>query len=157
MVVIKLNTTVDAPIEVVFDLSRNIDMHQYSVSNTQEKAVSGVTFGLINQGESVTWRAKHFGIFQQLTVEIVAMERPVMFIDRMTKGIFKSMDHQHHFEKIGESTIMHDLFCFQAPFGMLGIFAEKLFLARYMKKFLKQRNTIIKQVAESGQWKNFLS
>jgi hypothetical protein len=63
---IVLKTEIDAPIEVCFDLSRSIDLHQISTAHTNEQAIDGVTSGLINLHESVTWRARHFG-FSGLT------------------------------------------------------------------------------------------
>ena len=39
----------------------DIDFHQESASQTQEKAIKGVTSGQIGLGEMVTWRGKHFG------------------------------------------------------------------------------------------------
>ena len=59
MTTINLITKINAPKKVVFDLSRNIDVHQNSASKTNEKAIDGVTSGLINYNETVTWRGKH--------------------------------------------------------------------------------------------------
>ena len=61
MTQIKITITIKAPIEIVFDNCRNIDIHQYSASKTNEKAIAGRTSGLINKGETVTWEGKHFG------------------------------------------------------------------------------------------------
>ena len=59
---------------MVFDLSRSIDFHMESASKTQERAIEGKTCGLIELGETVTWEAVHFGVKQQLTTKITAME-----------------------------------------------------------------------------------
>jgi len=55
MLVIRLWTPIAAPSERVFDLARSIDAHQDSAGGTQERAVAGVTRGLIGLGEEVTW------------------------------------------------------------------------------------------------------
>ena len=47
-------------LNVVFDLSRNIDMHKQSMKKHKEEAVAGTRFGLIEKDETVTWKAKHF-------------------------------------------------------------------------------------------------
>jgi len=60
---IELKTYIKAPKKVVFDLSRSINLHQISTQQTNERAIGGVTAGLINIGEFVTWRAKHFGVY----------------------------------------------------------------------------------------------
>ena len=46
-------------------------------------------------------------------------------------------------------TEMRDRFTFAAPFPVLGRLAERLFLRGYMERFLRHRNQILKQVAES--------
>jgi len=47
MAVIELSTLIRAPRERVFDLARSIDAHQDSTGGTEERAVAGVTKGLI--------------------------------------------------------------------------------------------------------------
>ena len=66
---IKLETYISAPIEKVFDLARSIDLHKVSTLGTNEEAIAGRTTGLIELGETVTWQAKHFGLYQKLTVK----------------------------------------------------------------------------------------
>ena len=70
MPIIKIITRIKAEPHVVFDLSRSIDFHIESTIHTNEKAIDGRTSGLIQLGESVTWRAKHFGFYQNLTHKI---------------------------------------------------------------------------------------
>ena len=150
MPLIQLRTTIDAPVEHVFDLSRSIDAHMVSAQGTHERAVAGRTSGFIELGETVTWEARHFGIKQRLTVKITAMNRPHSFEDVMIQGAFRSMRHQHEFSRVGNSTRMSDAFHFSAPFGFFGSLAERLFLTAYMKRFLVKRNRILKQMAESN-------
>ncbi len=88
---ILLETHIKAPINRVFDLARSIDLHEKSTSQTKEKAIAGKTSGLLGLGETVTWRAKHLGIYQTLTVEMIACQRPHSFTDKMIQGAFKSM------------------------------------------------------------------
>jgi ligand-binding SRPBCC domain-containing protein len=146
---IHLTTVIKSDIQTVFDLSRDIDFHQNSVSETNEKAIAGRTSGLIEEGETVTWIARHLGIYQKLTTKIIAMNKPYHFTDIMQKGAFKSMKHQHIFRQEGEKTIMTDIFEFQSPFGIIGKVFDALLLKNYMKNFLLERNKLIKTVAEN--------
>ena len=139
MPVINLSTEINAPVERCFDLSRSIDVHMKSTSKTKEQAIAGITSGLIGLNDTVTWRAKHFGIYQKLTVKITGFDFPNSFKDTMIQGAFKSMHHEHLFKENGNTTIMQDYFEFEAPLGILGRFAEKLFLTAYMKKFLEEK------------------
>jgi ligand-binding SRPBCC domain-containing protein len=153
---IKLKTMIHAPVDRCFDLARSIDLHIEAAGRTQERAVGGRTSGLIGLDETVTWRGKHFGLWHELTVAITAFDPPGYFQDTMTKGAFASMRHEHHFESSAGSTIMQDKFTFQSPLGPLGALADKLILKRYMRGFLTERNRVLKSVAESDSWRQFL-
>ena len=157
MPIIKIETIINAPIERVFDLARCIDLHTESLSETKEKAVAGKTKGLINKDETVTWEAIHFGVKQKLTSKITIYERPHHFRDSMVKGVFKRFDHDHFFEMKDSQTIMKDVFVYDSPLGFLGNIADALFLENYMTKLLKSRNKLIKTVAESDDWKKYVS
>jgi len=151
---LQLETYINAPIEIVFDLARSIDLHQRSLAHTEEKAIAGRTSGLVEKGETVTWRARHFGIMQELTSRITAVEPHHFFADELEKGAFKSFRHEHYFEILADgTTFMRDVFSYSSPLGFLGTVADKLFLARYMTQLLEQRNKSLKEIAESGQWK----
>ncbi|PWN64063.1 SRPBCC family protein [Chryseobacterium viscerum] len=147
---IYLNTVINADIHYVFDLARNIDLHQQSTSKTDEKAIAGRTSGLIEENETVTWRAKHLGVYQTLTTKIVNMEKPVQFIDVMQEGAFKSMRHRHIFKSVNGKTLMTDIFEFESPLGIIGKLFNAIFLNGYLKNFLLERNQLIKTVAESS-------
>jgi len=146
---IQLTTLINAPIEKVFDLSRSIDLHMESTKQTGEKAIAGKTSGLIELGETVTWRAKHFGIWQTLTSKITEFDRPNLFVDKMVSGAFKRFRHEHHFTISGDQTIMKDVFEFESPMGILGGIFNRLILTSYMTKLLKERNKVIKEAAEN--------
>ncbi|GGG25495.1 hypothetical protein GCM10010916_47420 [Paenibacillus abyssi] len=122
-----------------------------STAKTNEKAVAGVTSGLINVGESVTWEAVHFGIKQHLTAKITELEEPFYFADEMVSGAFKRFWHKHEFIERGSQTLMIDTFDYTSPLGWIGKVADVLFLEKYMKSFLLERNLYIKKVAESEQ------
>ena len=148
MPIIKLHTFIKAKPERVFDLARNIDAHQNSVEHTHEVAIAGKTSGLLELNETVTWRAKHFGITQELTVKMTQLEKPHFFEDRMIKGAFSFMNHKHFFFEKESGTEMIDEFEFRAPFGFIGKFFEALVLTRYMRNFLLTRNAHLKIIAE---------
>jgi ligand-binding SRPBCC domain-containing protein len=107
--------------------------------------------------QRVTWRAKHFGVWHNLTSEITAMDRPVYFQDTMIHGIFQSMKHDHFFRPLSSGeTEMKDVFCFAAPLSALGRLAEIAFLRHYMQGLLRERNAVLKEIAESSQWQEYL-
>ncbi|MCW1886891.1 SRPBCC family protein [Luteolibacter flavescens] len=146
---IELVFDIAAPIERVFDLARSIDVHQESQTRHGERAVAGRTSGLIEAGETVTWEATHFGIRQRLSSRIDSMTKPVHFRDSMISGAFADFVHDHHFEAIPGGTRMTDVFDYTAPLGLLGRLADVLFLARYMRRLLEERNEVIRSLAEN--------
>jgi ligand-binding SRPBCC domain-containing protein len=157
MPVIELETRINAPVERVFDLARSIDLHAESMGRSREKAIGGVTTGLIDLGESVTWEAVHFGIRQNLTSSITIYDRPRHFRDSMVSGAFRHFDHDHFFSELENGTLMRDVFDYTAPLGLLGTAADKLFLKGYMTRLLAERNMAVKRVAESEDWRRFIS
>ncbi|MEK3980194.1 SRPBCC family protein [Psychrobacillus sp. FSL K6-2836] len=142
---------INAPKEICFDLARNVEVHTKTTSHTNEKAVGGVTEGLLEEGDIVTWEATHFRIRQRLTAKIIWMERPNQFKDTMVKGAFHSFMHTHDFLEVPEGTLMIDTFDYKSPFGILGKLADKLFLERYMKKFIISRSMELKKIAEKDR------
>jgi len=157
MPTIHLTTFIAAPAERVFDLSRSIDLHKKSMAHTGEEAVAGTVAGLINAGETVTWKAKHLGKKRVLRIKITDMKRPHSFTDAMVAGDFKLMQHEHHFKEVSNGTFLIDIFVFESPWGGLGKLVNRLYLTRYMYKLLEQRNQLIKEYAESDKWKFVLN
>ena len=156
MPTIKISIEIAAPIEIVFDLARSIDLHQESTSQTKEVAVAGRTSGLIELGETVTWEATHFFVRQRLTARITQFERPIHFRDSMVSGAFLRFDHDHFFERTEGGTLMTDVFDFTSPLGPLGRIANLLFVTRHMRELLRIRDELIKSVAESGDVERFI-
>jgi len=148
MTTINLSTQIKSPLVTVFDLSRNIDVHMQSMGYTQEKAIDGVTSGLININETVTWEGKHFGLRIQHQSIITAMEPPTYFVDEMKKGHFKWLKHEHIFKHKNGTTFMIDKFCYQTPFGIFGKLFDWLFLKKHMINILEKRSIQIKNLAE---------
>lgn len=150
---IEIHTESKAGREIVFDLSRSIDLHKISTEHTNETAIAGKTSGLIGLNESVTWRAKHFGVSQKLSSKITQYDRPNSFTDEMVSGAFAEFKHVHIFKETDGGTLMIDIFDYRSPMGVLGKLADKIFLKKYMKELLEMRNRVVKDFAESGKWK----
>jgi len=154
---IHLTTFIAAPAQRIFDLSRSVNLHKISSANTGERAIAGVTSGLINEGETVTWQAKHLFKERKFTSKITAMDKPLSFTGEMTQGDFKTFRHEHYFKQIDNGTLMIDVIKFESPFGGLGQFFNAIYLRRYIEALFKRRNTVIKEYAESLKWKAILS
>jgi ligand-binding SRPBCC domain-containing protein len=138
MPIIKLETDIKAVKQIVFDFSRSINLHKISTEKTNETAIAGKTSGLIGLNESLTWRAKHFGIYQKLNSKITKFDRPNYFSDEMISGAFSEFKHGHYFAESDSGTLMTDIFDYKSTFVILGKLADKLLLKKYMTDLLAE-------------------
>jgi ligand-binding SRPBCC domain-containing protein len=147
---IHLETRIAASIERVFDLARDIGLHERSMAATGERAIGGQKAGAIDLGETVTWRARHFGLWWTLTSKITEVHAPATFVDVQVEGPFRTFRHRHTFSAVADGTLMVDEWEHEAPFGPLGWLADRLVLASYMRRLLEIRNAAIKREAETA-------
>ncbi len=145
---IEVRTEIAAPPETCFDLARDIDFHQRTMAGTSERAVAGVTSGLIGPGEEVTREARHLGIRHRLAVQIVEFDRPHHFRDCQVRGPFRRFDHVHRFKACGDRTNMIDEIEFAAPRGPIGPLLDRLVLAGHLRRLIVVRGEAIRDEAE---------
>lgn len=148
MTTIKLTTKIKASKQIVFDLSRNIDLHQLSMTDSKEKAIYGITSGLVNLNDTVTFKGKHFGVYLTHQSRITKMKLYDSSTDEMIKGCFKSFIHHHEFEEDQGFTTMTDKIFYEVPIGIVGKIFDYLILKRYMQNLIEKRNNILKQQLE---------
>jgi len=156
MVTIRLNTWVDAPVERCFRLATSVDFHVALAKPMKEKAIDGVTAGLMRVGQTITWHGRHFGVRLTQTTRMEALRPFAYFRDVMVDGAFKYYVHEHHFAAMDDGTRVRDEVRFAAPLGPLGTILESLVLRRYLTALLKWRNLALKRVAESEEWHKYL-
>ncbi|HET6387453.1 MAG TPA: SRPBCC family protein [Armatimonadota bacterium] len=144
-----VETEINAPAQRCFNAARDIGLHCKTLAHTGERAVAGVTTGLIGPGESVTFEGIHFGVRQQFTARVTAFEAPGYFVDETTEGAFHSMRHCHEFIPRGQGTLMRDIVQWKSPMGVLGIIADSLSLKRYMRNLITKRGQQLKHLIEA--------
>jgi ligand-binding SRPBCC domain-containing protein len=146
---IRLETVIAAPVGDCFGLSLSVDAHAASMQASKERAIGGVTSGVMRLGDSVTWRARHFGVVFQMTSAITEYQPPSRFVDEQQHGPFRRWRHEHTFAPLANGqTRMIDIVHFQSPFGLLGYLADGLVLGHYMPCLLRQRNAWLKATLE---------
>ena len=148
---VRFTTGIDvaAPIDAVFDMARDITLHMAAMTRYRERAVDGVTEGPIGLGETVSWKARHFGITWRMTSLITECEPPGRFTDQQVRGPFKRFSHQHEFIATDDGTTIVDHVEFDAPAGPLGRLVERLVLGRYIQRLIDERNAHLKAHAEA--------
>jgi ligand-binding SRPBCC domain-containing protein len=146
----RLETVIVAPIGDCFGLSLSVDAHTASMSGSGERAIGGVTSGAMELGDTVTWRARHFGVAFRMTAVITEYQYPSRFVDEQLHGPFRRWWHEHTFKTAANGeTVMTDVVQFQSPLGPLGSLADRLVLDRYMPCLLRQRNAWLKATLEA--------
>jgi ligand-binding SRPBCC domain-containing protein len=155
METIRLTTWIDAPVERCFKLSASIDLHLASAASTGEKAVDGVTTGLIGDGQMVTWNARHFGLRLHHASRIDGWRPYAYFRDVMVEGVFQRYEHQHFFAVMDDGTRMRDEIRLSLAGGSLGRLVGPL-VRKHLIALLLRRNATIKRVAESEEWHHYL-
>jgi ligand-binding SRPBCC domain-containing protein len=136
--VFRLVTHAEVPPGVLFDASLSIDAHVDSMAGSRERAIAGVTSGRIGLGETVTWRARHFGVWFTMTSRISELERPGRFVDEQVRGPFRVLRHTHSFEPDGSGTLMTDEITVGSP--IFGALVERLVLVPYLRRLIRRRN-----------------
>ena len=145
---IRLATWIDAPVERCFLLSLSIDLHAAAAGR---KELDAVLDGLVGEGETITFQRAFFGL-QQHTSRIEALRPYSYFRDVMVSGPFKYFEHVHHFAAMDDGTRVRDEIRFSAPWGPLG----RILARRRLAAFLNERSAVIKRVAESNEWRQYL-
>jgi ligand-binding SRPBCC domain-containing protein len=137
---IRLTTVVAADVARCFELSLSVDAHTASMSGSRERIVGGVASGSMRLGDTVTWRAVHFGIPFTMTSRITAYDEPRRFVDEQVSGPFHHWRHEHTFEAVGSGTLVADAIDYASPLGPLGRAVDAAFLARYLTRLIETRN-----------------
>lgn len=149
MTVLRATTVVHAPVELVFDLARDVSEHTAALAHTGERVEPpGRTEGLLAEGDLVCFRARHFGLPMHLWSRVVRLERPGVFVDEQVRGPFRRLRHTHTFTATGGGTLVTDVVEWTAPAGPLGALAGALVLHRHMLGIVTARNAHLKRRAE---------
>jgi ligand-binding SRPBCC domain-containing protein len=137
---ILLRTEVPAPALDCFTSSLSVEAHTASMAHSGERIVGGVASGVMGLGDSVTWRARHFGIPFRMTSRITEYDAPHRFVDEQVSGPFGHWWHEHRFEERDGVTLMTDTVDYASPLGPVGRLVDAAFLARYLERLLTRRN-----------------
>ena len=144
---------INAPIERCFLLSTSIEL----VARTlRMRPVDGRIAGLIVGGDHILWQGWKFGFPQFHESLITQYEAPLFFQDTMVRGRFHRYQHDHNLAEIDGHTLMHDKVRFSLPFGFVGQQVARQVLVPYVARMVQRRFQLLKRVAESDDWREYL-
>jgi ligand-binding SRPBCC domain-containing protein len=81
-------------------------------------------------------------------VEVLPVwDPPRRFVDMQVRGPYKSFRHEHVFEDAaGGGTLMRDIVQYELPFGILGTVAQRLLVARQLRRIFDYRARRIREL-----------
>jgi len=138
---IVIETLINAPAEVCFDLIRDPRVHPDS-----KLTIDGIA--KVGMGHRAIFESKVGGMAQQLIVEVVECRRPYIFVDEMVQGPFSSFRHIHEFEADRGTTRLVDTLIWRSSWGMVGKLADRL-IERRLRSIVLKRNRLLKELAET--------
>ena len=144
---------IDAPIDRCFLLSTSIELVGPILGM---RAVSGKTSGLAIDGDQLVWRGWKFGLPQMHETLITAYRRPEFFQDTMGRGRFEFFQHDHHFTEVDRRTLLGDEVRFAMPLGFAGRLVGRFVMLPHIRRLLRRRFAMLKQIAEGPEWERHL-
>jgi uncharacterized protein (TIGR01777 family) len=140
---LRQSTRINAPIDEVFAFFS--DAANLGVITPPDLAFRIVTPQPIDMGDGtvIDYRIG-IGPFPMRWRTVIESWRPPQgFIDSQHKGPYRSWWHSHSFRSDGDSTVMEDRVYYAAPLGPLGRIANRLFIARMLRRIFSYRSQAI--------------
>jgi ligand-binding SRPBCC domain-containing protein len=156
MFVVSDRIHVNAPIERCFLLSTSLELVRQSLKFQLVGGQSSRATGLVEGGDRLMWQGWALGMPQRHESLISRYERPNFFQDTMLRGRFKRFQHDHSFTEIGGRTLLNDKVRFSLPLGVVTRPLGRLVVTPYVAGLLRHRLELLKRVAESEEWKQYL-
>jgi hypothetical protein len=156
MPTIHLTTFIAQSAEVVFDLSRHVGLHKDAMLSSREEAVAGTRFGLLESGETITWRSRHFFKDWLMRVRVLEMIKPERYIIEQAMGPFLEFRHERYVKPCENGSLLINLIHYEWPQGRIGRIADRLYLRNYLEHLIQLHNETIRKAAEGNRWKTYL-
>ncbi len=83
---IHITNFINAPVERVFNLSRNLALSKLALKGRQEHILSSSGNNLVAAGETITIRAKHLGKTREITARVTDLKLAGRIYGRTSEG-----------------------------------------------------------------------
>lgn len=152
--VLREEIVIHAPLERCFLLSTSVEIVARELGM---HAAQGRTAGLAVGGDTIRWEGWQLGM-PQFHVSLIEEFRPhAFFRDRMIAGRFRAFEHDHRFTvEPGGSVRLHDELRFSMRWGWLGDLLGRLVLTPHIRGLMRRRFALLKRIAESSEWRQFI-
>ena len=145
---------IHAPAERCFLLSTNVAIVERELGMHPR---AGRTTGLVTGGDTILWKGWQLGLPQFHHSLVENFQPPLFFRDRMIAGRFRTFEHDHSFLDRGNGdVVLSDELRFTMPLGWIGDLAGALVLAPHIRRVMRRRFVLLKRLAETDEWRNYL-
>ena len=86
------------------------------------------------------------GIKMNWMTEITHVKEGEYFVDEQRFGPYALWHHQHHFKTIKGGVLMTDILNYAIPYGIIGKFANTIFVNEQLKQIFSYREKAIKKL-----------
>ncbi len=156
MPTIHLTNFIAAPVDRVYNLSRNSSIYKSSFQKSQIWPIAGITSGLMNKEESATWKTKFLFKTRFFTNKITELIPNEKVTEKIIKSDFIFFNHEHFFKSASNGTILIDVVEYELTPNFFRNFLNKMYVAPFLEKIINHRIEAIKQYATSDKWRAIL-
>jgi ligand-binding SRPBCC domain-containing protein len=151
---IRLTTWIKAPAERCFSLATCAEFHSLMAKFTAKGTPNGDLIDLC-VGDRLIWPGHYLGLQLRYTTRLQFIRPCSYFQEVLDVGSFRHFEHDHHFTPMNGGTRVRDEIRFVIPQGLLGPMTAPL-TRRYLFSRISLRNEILREVAESDLWMDYL-
>jgi ligand-binding SRPBCC domain-containing protein len=95
-------------------------------------------------GQIIRYRIRlSFAVTVEWVTEITHVQEPHFFVDEQRSGPYSFWHHQHHFREVSNGLEITDEVNYSIPFGVLGRFANLVFVERQVNAIFDHRAKIL--------------
>ena len=102
-------------------------------------------------GMIITYKVRPLlGVPIKWMTEITHVVEGKYFVDEQRIGPYRLWHHQHQLESIGGGVLMRDIVTYAPPLGIIGAFANTLFIRRQLNQIFDYRTVAVEK--KFGKW-----
>lgn len=140
---LRQRTTVDAPIDEVFDFFSRAENLALLTPAWTDFRILGELPREVRAGTLISYRLRLGPVPVRWKTRIERWEPGRRFVDRQLRGPYRLWWHEHRFEADGERTHMEDRVYYTLPFGPLGRLVHRLVVGAVLRRIFAYRTHVI--------------
>lgn len=145
------NLPLITPPEMDFRVLPSPSDRQAHTSRPGDGSKPSASVDRIYAGQVIEYKLRPLpGIRVYWMTEITHVKDGVYFVDEQRFGPYSLWHHQHHFKETNKGIEMTDIVHYKVPFGILGDFANTLFVKRQLEGLFQYRTRKIDEIFGSG-------